>query len=130
MRYVSDQVISFSIKVKGKAESRRVSFIAQSTGGSSFTTDIPVLIEALESSTMFGSLYNRAPECAEVYIKKIRDSKPTLKKRVVEQVNDWQDAIDYLAKYDIEHSCLNCPAKILEEAAKLGIEFPKLVMKG
>lgn len=130
MRYVSDQVISFSIKVKGKAESRRVSFIAQSTGGSSFTTDIPVLIEALESSTMFGSLYRRAPECAEVYIKKLRVSKPTLKKRVVEQVNDWQDAIDYLAKYDIEQSCLNCPAKILEEAAKLGIEFPKLVMKG
>lgn len=129
MRYVSDQVISFSIKVKGKAESRRVSFTAQSTGGSSFTTDIPVLIEALESSTMFGSLYKRAPECSDTVIKKTKTAKTAAKKKIVEEVNDWQDAIDYLSKYDIEHSCLNCPAKILEEAAKLGIEFPKLEMK-
>lgn len=130
MRYVSDQVISFSIKVKGKSDSRRVSFTAQSTGGSSFTTDIPVLIEALESSTMFGSLYKRAPECSDAVIKKTKTAKTAPKKKIVEEVNDWQDAIDYLYKYDIEHSCLNCPAKILEEAAKLGIEFPKLVMKG
>lgn len=130
MRYVSDQVISFSIKVKGKAESRRVSFTAQSTGGSSFTTDIPVLIEALESSTMFGSLYKRAPECSEAVIKKTKTAKSAPKKKIVEGISDWQDAIEYLIKCGVEQNNLNSPTEILQEADKLGVEFPNLVMKG
>lgn len=130
MRYVSNQVISFSIRVKGKNESRRVSFTSQSTGGSTFTTDIPVLIEALESSPMYNSLYYRAAECIGASIRNAKTVKTAAKKKIVEEVTDWQDAIEYLSKFNVDCGSLSSPDKILEEAANLGIEFPNLRTKG
>ena len=130
MRYISDQVISFSIKTKERTDSRRVSFTTCSTGGSSFTTDIVPLIEALEAGPMYGKVYQRAPESVgETIRKKTRSPKTTeVKKTVIASVGDWQDAIEYLVnEFGCDASLLSSPEKIVEEAGKRDVEFPNLL---
>ena len=131
MRYVSNHVISFSIKTKDRQESRRVNFTSNSNGGSSFTTDNLPLIEAMEASPMFNNIYERAPESVgEIVGKKPRKKKEEPKKKAVESVGDWQDAIEYLVtEFGCDASILGNPEAILTEAAKQGVEFPNLVNK-
>lgn len=124
MRYVSDNVISFSIRINGKDSSKRVSFIPCSTGGSNFFTTNEALIEALEKSSMFGNVYRRAPECV-----KNADSgkKKTVKEEVQKKtvpVEGWQDAAEYLTEnFGVDSSKLNTPTKIAKVAEANGIEF-------
>lgn len=130
MRYVSDKVISFSMAVDGKDNCVRVSFTARSTGGSTFSTQYPALIEALEKSDMYGRLYRRAPEC--MCDCKAKAEKSETKKRVtlIPHVADWQDAVEYLTgQCGSDANVLSTPDSILKEAARCNVKFPNLVMK-
>lgn len=131
MRYVSDNVISFSIRVAGRTDSARVNFLPVSSGGSTYSTDIKPLIEALEKSSMFGKVYRRAPECEEDVIQKkevkARKVKAVPKTVKVEEVKDWQDAVIYLVEnHGVRREKLVAPELILKEAENAGIEFPNL----
>lgn len=128
MRYVSDNVISFTLKVKGREENPRISFTACSHGGSTYTTNIPCIIEAMESSKMFGSVYFRAPECKEVVVGKKKAVKKTQPKIVeVPYIETWQDAIEYLTdKCGSDSSSLSSPERILKEAESKNVSFPNL----
>lgn len=130
MRYISDKVISFSIRVKGSSNNVRVSFLSVSTGGSSFLTNSAPLVEAMEKSKMYGSLYRRAPECANETLKKKEPSgKAASKKRYedVKGVSSWPDAVSYLVEgYGIEPDKLMTPESILQAAESKGIKFPDL----
>ena len=79
MRYISEDAISFSIRIEGRENSLRVNFSPVSSGGSTYSTSIPAAIKALESSKMFGKVYFRAPECVGVTEEQ---PKKTAKKRV------------------------------------------------
>lgn len=129
MRYVSKNVISFSVKVKGREENLRVSFTACSHGGSTYTTDLPNVVEALESSKMFGSVYFRAPECKETVTAKKKSSAKKVESKVVavESVKTWQDAIEYLVdKCNSKVDSLSSPEGILKEAEAKKVSFPNL----
>lgn len=129
MRYISDSVISFSIKVKGRAESVRVSFSPLSAGGSSYFTDVTSVMEAMEKSPMFGKKYRRAPECINDTIKVKRVAREPARKKLLEvpSVGSWQDAIDYLtSNFGLPIDKLSTPEAILNEAAANGIVFPEL----
>lgn len=131
MRYISDKVISFSIRVKGSTNNVRVSFLAVSTGGSSFVTNSVPLAEAMEKSKMYGSLYRRAPECVNENLKskKQPSEKVASKKRYedVKGVSSWQDAVTYLdERFGVEPNKLMTPESILQEAELKGIKFPDL----
>lgn len=131
MRYVSDKVISFSIRVKGKESSARVNFTANTNGGSTFSTDRPALIQALESSPMFGTRYRRAPECVNAVPTegKATAKKTEAPKRVksVPEVEGWQDALEYLTKEcGSDARKLKSPDAILAEAEAKGVKFPHL----
>lgn len=126
MRYVSDKVISFSVRVDGRENSVRVNFTARSTGGSTFSTQAEDLIKALEKNEMYGKVYRRAPECA--CGRKPRKAQPESRRvLIVAGVSDWQDAIDYLVdKCGSDAGVLVTPEKILAEAAARGVKFPEL----
>lgn len=129
MRYVSENVISFSMKVKGREDSVRVNFLPLSAGGSSYSTDVPAVIEALEKSMMYGKMYSRAPECVN---DTLESKKPvrTAKKKVVkvDSVDSWQEAVDYLmVNFGIPGGKLVTPDEILKEAEANGVVFTKLV---
>ena len=130
MRYVSDKVISFSIRVKGQNDAR-VNFTACGDGGSTFSTDKPLLIEALEHSGMYGRVYRRAPECECSGNKPCKKSpkKGDNEKRVklVTSIGGWQDAVEYLvANCGSDGSKLTTPTAILAEAEAKGVRFPEL----
>lgn len=127
---MSDKVISFSIRVKGQNDAR-VNFTACSNGGSTFSTDKPLLIEALEKSPMYGRVYRRAPEfeCECRPGRKAPARKGDTEKRVklVTGVTGWQDAAEYLVRYcGSDASKLNSPDAILSEANVKNIKFPDL----
>lgn len=129
MRYVSDNVISFSIRVKGTESSARVNFTANTNGGSTFSTDRPALIHALESSPMYGTRYRRAPECECGCRKAAAPKKGDTDKRVrlVTGVCGWQDAVEYLTgKCGSDARKLKSPDAILAEAEAKGVKFPDL----
>lgn len=129
MRYISENVISFSIKVKGREDSVRVNFLPLSAGGSSYSTDVPAVMEAMEKSPMYGKVYSRAPECANDTLETKKPVK-TPKKKVmkVDSVDTWQEAIDYLmVNYGIQSGKLVTPDEILKEAEANGVLFTKLV---
>lgn len=129
MRYVSNNVISFSIKVKGRADSVRVNFLPLSHGGSSYTTEVESVVEAMEKSPMYGKVYQRAPECADDCLRVKKPVKVFRKKPVsVDSVTGWQDAIDYLVENCGSHAGkLVTPEEILKEAEAKGVVFPRLV---
>lgn len=135
MRYVSDKVISFSIRVKGQENSVRVNFLACSNGGSSFSTDKPLLAEALERSPMYGKVYRRAHECQCEHTKPGRKTSPKkcdTEKRIklVTGIAGWQDAVEYLVQNcGSDASKLNTPDAILSEAELKGVKFPDLNVK-
>lgn len=132
MRYISKNVISFSIRLKGREDSVRVNFTPLSTGGSTFSTEEQKVIEAMEKSPMFGKVYNRAPECFNEDVKpkksSSRKSASEPKGKVeVPEVRDWQDAVEYLAtKFGCDAARLNSPALIQYEADRMGVVFPNL----
>lgn len=129
MRYVSDKVISFSIRVDGREDSVRVKFIARSTGGSTFSTQAEDLIKALEKSEMYGKVYRRAPECT-CGKKAARQTASSRKVTIIPGIVSWQDAIEYLVeRCGSDASVLVTPEKILAEAAKNGVKFPDIAMK-
>lgn len=129
MRYVSSQSISFSIRLKGKENSVRVSFIPLSSGGSTYLTDNEALVEALEKSDMFNKVYRRAPECVDEEAKPKRATKKAAEKKLtqVSEVDGWQDAVEYLTeKCGSDASKLISPKAILNEAQAQGLVFPNL----
>lgn len=130
MRYVSDNVISFSILVKGRADSVRVNFQSNSIGGSSYVTDSEAVIQAMEASPMFGKYYHRAPECVnEVVGEKKKRVKAALSPKVTEvpEVMGWQDAAEYLSdKFGVQPGKLVTPDEILKEASQRNIKFSNL----
>lgn len=131
MRYVSENSISFSIKVKGRLDSVRVSFNSLSTGGSTYSTDSEGVIEALEKSPMYGKFYQRAPECMNESVRCKKSAKQSSQKKKnisVDSVDSWQDAVEYLVTNcgaDIRK--LSTPSEILAVAETNGVVFPKLV---
>ena len=129
MRYVSENVISFSIKVKDREDSVRVNFLPLSAGGSSYSTDVPAVMEALEKSTMYGKVYNRAPECVNDTLESKKPARTAKKKALkVDSVDSWQEAVDYLmVNFGIPGGKLVTPDEILKEAEANGVVFTKLV---
>lgn len=128
MRYISESVISFSIKVKGREDSVRVNFLPLSAGGSSYSTDVPSVVEAMEKSPMFGKVYSRAPECANDCTCDKKKVKVFRKKPLaVDSVASWQDAIDYLVENcGSQAGKLVTPDEIQKEAEAKGIVFTGL----
>lgn len=128
MRYISDHVISFSIKVNGRSDSVRVNFLPLSSGGSSYSTEVESVMVAMEKSPMYGKVYRRAPECASDSIRAKKPVKVFRKKPIeVDSVLGWQDAIDYLVENCGSHAGkLVTPDEILKEAEAKGVVFPRL----
>lgn len=126
MRYISEDSISFSIRIEGRENSLRVNFSPISSGGSTYSTDIPAAIKALESSPMFGKIYFRAPECVgetEEQPKKAARKRTTK----VSSVKDWQDAAEYLVeKFGARPEYMNTPDAIREEAERNNVLFTEL----
>ena len=129
MRYISNQAISFSIRVNGRENSARVSFTSHTSGGSTFMTDNEALIEALEKSDMYNKVYRRAPECVNEEAKPKRAARKAAEKKLtqVAEVEGWQDAVEYMTdKCGSDASKLTSPEAILNEAQAKGLEFPNL----
>ena len=129
MRYISNQSISFSIRINGREDSARVSFTPHTSGGSTFMTENEALIEALEKSDMYNKVYRRAPECVSEEVKPKRAAKKSAEKKLtqVAEVAGWQDAVDYLTdKCGSDASKLTSPEAILNEAQAKGLAFPNL----
>lgn len=129
MRYISSNVISFSMLVKDRKDSLRVNFLPVSTGGSSYSTDSEALIEALEKSPMFGNIYHRAPECVNETVGAKKKTKTSVKNKKIEvaEVVSWQDAIEYLVNnHNADVGKMVTPDEILAEAELRNVEFPKL----
>lgn len=131
MRYVSNKVISFSIRVKGAEDSVRVNFEACASGGSSYSTQVPRVIEALEKSDMYGRVYRRAPEClcecAKPKHKGRRPPKEEKRIQLITSVATWQDAVEYLTEQcGVDEAKLTSPEAIQMEAAKAGVKFPNI----
>lgn len=128
MRYISENVISFSIKVKGREDSVRVNFLPLSAGGSSYSTEVTSVIEAMEKSPMFGKVYNRAPECMNEPVQP-KKAVRTPKKKVseVESVTTWQDAAEYLREnFAAGGLMVSNPTNIMDTADRYGVSFPNL----
>lgn len=131
MRYISDNVISFSMVIEPGKGSARISFTANSNGGSSYYTDSEAVIKAMEASPMFGVVYRRASECIDEQVgqkkKAVRKAKEEPKLTPVNEVTGWQDAIEYLvSNCESDASKLSSPEAILKEAATKNIWFPNL----
>lgn len=129
MRYISERNISFSMKVKGRKDSVRISFTSLSTGGSTYSTDSENVIEALEKSPMYGKFYHRAPECMNDSIRSKREVKPVVpKKRVtdIDTVESWQEAAEYLIEKFGSTAKLTTPEAIMREAEEKGVLFSRL----
>lgn len=130
MRYISESSISFSLRVKGREDSIRVSFTPLSSGGSTYTTLEEAVMEALEKSLMYGKVYNRAPECMNDSFtpKKTRTASPKKKVVQVDSVNGWQEAVEYLMEnYGSDSGKMVTPDEILKEAEARGVVFTRLV---
>lgn len=130
MRYISESSISFSLRVKGREDSIRVSFTPLSSGGSTYTTLEEAVMEALEKSPMYGKVYDRAPECMNESIsqKKTRAAGPKKKTVQVDSVNGWQEAVEYLMEnYGSDSGKMVTPDEILKEAEARGVVFTRLV---
>lgn len=130
MRYIAESSISFSIRVKGRNDSVRVSFLPLSTGGSTYSTDSEPIIEAMESSPMYGKFYQRSHECLNECVRTkraIKKAAPQKKQTVIESVESWQEAVEYLVEnFDMNAARLTTPDDILREAEGKGVVFPKL----
>lgn len=130
MRYIAESSISFSIKVKGRNDSVRVSFLPLSTGGSTYSTESEAVIEAMESSPMYGKFYQRAPECINESIKTKKEPKeaaPRKKTILVDSVESWQEAVEYLVEnFESNAAKLTTPDDILREGESKGVVFTKL----
>ena len=130
MRYISESSISFSLKVKGREDSIRVSFIPLSSGGSTYSTSEVAVMEALEKSPMYGKVYYRAPECMNdsFSLKKTRTASPKKKVIEVDSVNGWQEAVEYLVEnFGSNTGKMVTPDEILKEAEARGVVFTRLV---
>ena len=130
MRYIAESSISFSIKVKGRNDSVRVSFLPLSTGGSTYSTDSNTIVEAMEASPMYGKFYQRAPECVNESVKTkraVKQSAPRKRLTSVDTVESWQEAVEYLAdNFGLNAGKLITPDDILREAEAKGVVFSKL----
>lgn len=130
MRYIAEKAISFSMMVKGRADSVRVSFTSLSTGGSTYSTEEENIIEAMEKSPMYGKFYHRAPECVNDSIKSKKTTRAAaFKKKPVEvdSVENWQEAVEYLVEQcGSNGDKLFAPEDILREAESKGVSFPRL----
>lgn len=142
MRYISDNNISFSLKVEG--QDKRFRFTPRMQGGSIYVTTEPAEINALESSNMFNRVYKRAPEYEnekgmnakkEVNAKKKTGGKKNTEKSEdkqseqvsVEEVSNWQEAREYLnSHYGSSLDDMNTPDAIIDEAEKQGVVFPNI----
>lgn len=110
-----------------------MSFTARSSGGSTFSTQVPGLIEALEHNPMFGKVYRRAPECAcgcngsekVAEAKRSRKGGDTAQRvKLVPGVTNWQEAAEYLVeKCGSASGAVQTPEGILREAAAKGVKF-------
>jgi hypothetical protein len=130
MRYISESSISFSLKVKGREDSIRVSFIPLSSGGSTYSTSEVAVMEALEKSPMYGKVYDRAPECMNdsFSLKKTRTASPKKKVVQVDSVSGWQEAVEYLVEnFGSNTGKMVTPDEILKEAEARGVVFTRLV---
>lgn len=129
MRYISESSISFSIRVKGREDSVRVSFTPLSMGGSTYCTNSEAVMEALEKSPMYGKYYNRAPECMNDSIRPKKAAKiPKKTVNEVSSVNGWQEAVEYLVEnFGSNPGKIVTPEEILKEAEAKGVVFTQLV---
>lgn len=109
-----------------------MNFTGCSNGGSTFSTNKPKLIEALEKSDMFGKIYRRAPECVNISLrpeKKVSQKKTedAVKVKLVPGISGWQDAAEYLvSNFGSNAEKLTTPDLILEEAARHNVKFPEI----
>ena len=121
MKYISDSILAFSLKV-GKSV-RRIRFIPFNRGGSYYLTNDSAEITALEKSAGFNKMFRKSPDCAT------QAPAEDLKKDLVMvgEVTNYQDAITYLSKkFASDKSQLKTPDAILKEAEKHKVSFPNL----
>lgn len=132
MRYISDSVISFSILINGR--DKRVRFSPIMDGGSSYITNDPDEIKALESlSTFQRGVFRRVPGSEQEPLsdksKKGKVGRPAKNGGAgmmpIEEVTTWQEAAEYLME-NCGSEALAEPDAILEEAGKKGIVFPNI----
>jgi hypothetical protein len=122
MLYISDKVISFSLKVNGK--SKRFSFDSRMRGGSYLVVTSKDEIKALESSDMFNRIYRRGEESVEAPKRSRAKAKEP---KAITEVETWQDAQSYLAEnYSVDMNQLQTPSDILSAASANNIIFPNL----
>lgn len=128
MRYISDKNISFSLPVSG--QDKRFRFTPCMKGGSIYVTQIPAEMKALESSDMYGRVYNRAPGEEGEQIPSERKARTVKEKgnaTEIREVTSWQEAREYLnASHGVPYTRLTTPESIASEAAAKNIAFPNL----
>lgn len=120
MKYFSDSVLSFNLKVRDRY--RRIRFIPMTRNGSYYIPRDKDEANALESMDCYGSRF----------IKIESDLVPDKKSRTkdltpVEDIRSFQEAIDYLEKtFGSDISGLISPESIQREARKNGVVFPNI----
>lgn len=120
MKYVSDSILAFSLKV-GKSV-KRIRFIPYNRGGSYYVTNDNAEITALEKSSGFNKIYRKSPEKTEQKV--TEDKKPFVK---VEEITTFQDAVAYLSNvFASDKSKLKTPDDIFKEAESHRVSFPNL----
>lgn len=133
--YIAKTCVCINVVLPGK-KNLHISFVPQSNGESTFTTDCEEIINAIESHYNFGKLFRlkstQFPEERKRIVEspitetgrqdnKLTDSKYGLK-RV--KVPDIASAKDYLAEtFGISRTLLRSEKSILEQAGACGIEF-------
>lgn len=93
-------------------------------------TQIPPEMKALESSDMYGRVYNRAPGEEGEQIPSEREARTVKEKgnaTEIREVTSWQEAREYLnASHGVPSTRLTTPESIASEAAAKNIAFPNL----
>jgi hypothetical protein len=120
MKYFSDSVLSFNLKVGNGY--RRIRFIPMTRNGSYYIPKDKEESKALESMDCFGSRFIKI-ESDPVPDKESRAKDLTS----VGEIRSFQEAIDYLEKtFGSDISGLISPESIQREARKNGVVFPNM----
>lgn len=120
MKYFSDSVLSFNLKVRDRY--RRIRFIPMTRNGSYYIPRDKDEAKALESMDCYGSRFIKI-ESDPVPDKKSRTKDLT----PVGEIRSFQEAIDYLEKtFGSDISGLISPESIQREARKNGVVFPNM----
>ena len=129
-KYISHSDIAFNARLESGGH-RHIRFDTLSTGGSTFSTDDPALIEALERLPFYGSLFRREadPEVAVALPPEPigdLDADPTTIAGA-ENVTSFAEARAYLKEMGVQGKLMS-KAEVAVAAREHGVEFPNLTL--